>query len=204
MQPLISILTLYKANNDLFNKLNLPTQLEEKKDAIVFEILAECGELNACYPNPLFLQNNIGMWSELNLPSWQRMCDALTVNYEVLTNYKRIEKAKEISEGTGKTTTNTDSTSNSEDLSKIYKNAYNTSEQVQAGTNESNASVKNDISVTQNDSKNDTKNVEREISGLSGTESPQSLVEKEYALAQKNVAEFIIREFKNKFCIVVY
>ena len=204
MQPLISILTMYKANNDLFKNLNLPTQLQDMKDAIITDILCECGELNATYPNPDFMVNIIGTWSSLWLPSWQRTADALYKEYDITANYTRNETEKEKHGDLGTTTTDTISTSNSEDTSDIYKNSFNNDAQAKAGTNKSNAEVKNTIGVTVTDSNNGTKDTTREISGLSGTTKPQELIQAEIDLANNNIAAIIVENFKDKFCVVVY
>lgn len=204
MQPLISILTLYKANNDLFKNLNLPTQLQDMKDAIVTEILAECGELNATYPNPDFMVNIIGTWSSLWLPSWQRTADALYKEYDIISNYTRKEKENVVHNDTENTTTKTDSISSSEDTSEIYKNAFNNDAQSKAGTNKSTATVNNDITSNTNNKKDGTRDTIRDISGLSGTTKPQELIQAEIDLANNNIAAIIIENFKDKFCVVVY
>lgn len=204
MQPLISILTLYKANNDLFKNLNLPTQLQDMKEAIITDILCECGELNATYPNPDFMVNIIGTWSSLWLPSWQRTADALYKEYDITANYTRKETENVVHKDTGNTTTQTDSTSTSEDTSDIYKNSFNNDAQAKAGTNKSTATVKNDITSTTDDKKDGTRDTTRDISGLSGTTKPQELIQAEIDLANNNIAAIIVENFKDKFCVVVY
>lgn len=204
MQPLISILTMYKANNDLFKNLNLPTQLQDMKDAIITDILCECGELNATYPNPDFMVNIIGTWSSLWLPSWQRTADALYKEYDITANYTRKETENVVHKDTGNTTTQTDSTSTSEDTSDIYKNSFNNDAQAKAGTNKSTATVKNDITSTTDKKKDGTRDTTRDISGLSGTTKPQELIQAEIDLANNNIAAIIVENFKDKFCVVVY
>ena len=88
----LSILGLYKFNNHLFDDLRLPTGMtDQDRETVVGNILAECAELECLFPDYDFCKIMIGLWSKLNLPTWQRIYDAAKLEYNPIENYNRTE-----------------------------------------------------------------------------------------------------------------
>lgn len=204
MQPLISILSLWLADNTIFENMHIPEELYTNKQQIIDMILAECGELNVVYSSPAFCKGMIECWSALNMPTWQRMIKAYKVEYNPATNYSRHETEDEITNDTKETGVTQKATSKSTDTSKLYKNAFNSGAQAQANTNESNATITNDNTTTGSENDQGTRKLERNITGASGAEKIQELIKAEFDVARLNVANIIVEDFKNKFCITVY
>lgn len=204
MQPLISILSLWIADNTIFDDFQIPETLTPKKQQIIDMILAECGELNVLYSSPSFCKGMIGCWSALNLPTWERMVRAFEAEYNPLNNYTRTEKEEESTTQNKDTTVNQKAISKSSDTSKLYKNAFNSGAQAQANTNESNATIDNDNATSGNEQGEGSRQTERNITGASGTDKIQDLVKAEFEVATLNVANIIVEDFKNRFCILVY
>lgn len=102
----ISILGLYHYNPDLFSSMVLPDQLD--RDVFVDNLLMDYAELEVLYPDPEFMQDAIGRWSNMRLHSWERMQTVLYEEYDPFINIKRDE-VRTITEerdltGTGTTT----------------------------------------------------------------------------------------------------
>lgn len=88
----ISVLGMYNFNNDLFSKIQYPSQFtEDDKTTVIGNILGECAELEVLFTDFDTLQNMIGLWSKLNLPVWERIYNASRLEYNPIENYNRTE-----------------------------------------------------------------------------------------------------------------
>lgn len=67
----------------------------------------ECGELSMVYLEPIYLKDRIADWSKRRLPSWEKILEALTIEYSPIENYNRIETWKHSTDENENTTTNT-------------------------------------------------------------------------------------------------
>ena len=76
-------------NDDLFRNLSTPTGID--KDLLVNNILLKGGEFEVLYAEPYFLQNMIGVWSAKWQRTMERWINALSIDYNPLENYDRIE-----------------------------------------------------------------------------------------------------------------
>lgn len=93
----ISVLGLYNYNNSLFDKLEVPKQIE--KQNVVDSIILECAELPVIYTNWDILQGAIGLLSKRRLHAWERMATALFEEYNPLHNFDRYEDSSDNSNG---------------------------------------------------------------------------------------------------------
>ena len=88
----LSVLGLYKFNSHLFDDLRYPDGFtDNEKEVVVGNILAECAELECLYPDYDFCKLMIGLWSKMNLPTWQRIYDLSQIEYNPIENYNRTE-----------------------------------------------------------------------------------------------------------------
>lgn len=76
-------------NDDLFKNLSTPTGID--KDLLVNNILLKGGEFEVLYAEPYFLQNMIGVWSAKWQRTMERWINALSIDYNPLENYDRME-----------------------------------------------------------------------------------------------------------------
>ena len=89
----LSVLGLYKFNNHLFDDLRFPEGFsDDEKNTVIGNILAECAELECLFPDYDFCKLMIGLWSKLNLPTWQRIYNLSQMDYNPIENYNRTEK----------------------------------------------------------------------------------------------------------------
>ena len=76
-------------NDDLFKNLSTPTGID--KDLLINNILLKGGEFEVLYAEPYFLQNMIGVWSAKWQRTMERWINALSIDYNPLENYDRME-----------------------------------------------------------------------------------------------------------------
>ena len=75
---------------DLFAFFTVPNGLS-KEDAAAC-ILMATAELETIYPDPIMLQQLIGIWSRTRQTAWEHIHEALTAQYNLLHNYDRSEE----------------------------------------------------------------------------------------------------------------
>ena len=76
-------------NEDLFEFLTVPEGID--KDTLVNNILLRGGEFEVLYSDPTFFKNMIGVWSNKWQRTMQRWINALSIDYNPLENYDRME-----------------------------------------------------------------------------------------------------------------
>ena len=89
----ITLLSFYEwmkwEDSDLFLQLSLPEGID--KDTLTENILMRGGEFEVIYSNPHFLQKAIGSWSKKWYRTFTRWIEALSIEYNPLENYDRME-----------------------------------------------------------------------------------------------------------------
>ena len=96
----LSILGLYQYNNQLFDGLRLPEGVD--RETLVNNLLAETAELEALYPDAEFMANMIAVWSEKELPVWEKLEKTLHYDYDPISNFDRHEESTDSVESLGK------------------------------------------------------------------------------------------------------
>ena len=77
-------------NDDLFKYLSVPTGID--RSLLINNILLRGGEFEVLYANPTFLQNMIGVWSDKWQHTMERWIKVLSIDYNPLENYDRMEE----------------------------------------------------------------------------------------------------------------
>ena len=86
----LSPLGLYNWDNTLFDLFTIPSGLN--KDTLLNNLLAETAELEVLYPNPIVMKNLIGVWSQKQVPVWERLLKTTQYKYNPIENYDRYEE----------------------------------------------------------------------------------------------------------------
>lgn len=94
----LSLLGLYHYDNDLFNELALPEEID--REDFIMNLLSECAELEVIYPDGEIMRQMIGAWSRSRLNTWERIAAVLYENYDPFVNIKRDETRTITTEGT--------------------------------------------------------------------------------------------------------
>lgn len=96
----LSLLGLYQYNNQLFDGLKLPESVD--RETLVNNLLAETAEFEVLYPDAEFVANMIAVWSEKELPVWEKLEKTLHYDYDPISNYDRHEESTNSGESLGK------------------------------------------------------------------------------------------------------
>ena len=185
----ISLLGLYRYDNTLFNDMVVPVEID--KDVLVNNILLETAELEILYPNPDILKAGIEMWSKKRLQAWQRMAVVLYEEYDAFINIKRDE------ERTITQTRNLANTNNS--TAKDNVNAWD--DDSADGTLKDTSTI--DSKGT--DTGTVTTHEKFHVEGDSAITDAQDVLKKEMQVRDEfNLYNYIIKEFIEKFCLLVY
>lgn len=76
--------------DDLFKNLNVPSGIDKTK--LINNILLKGGEFEVLYAEPFFYQTMIGVWSDKWQRTMKKWIDALSIDYNPLENYDRMEE----------------------------------------------------------------------------------------------------------------
>lgn len=196
--------------DDLFKNLELPEGID--KDTLVGNILMTGGEFEVAYADPYFMQNLIGIWSKKWYRTFTKWVDALSIEYNPLENYDRMEEWEDDAKGTlnntrthnnqDKRTLNTSNTT-TEEVSAYDSSSYQPSKKVTSGdtgtdTVDYSGTIKDD-----GGSSNNAKHKGR-IHGNIGVTTSMELLEAELKISKWNLYEHITDLFLKEFVIGIY
>lgn len=227
MRTTLTIAGLYNFDNTLFDNLVLPTDVV--KDTAIFHIIEECGFLEIIFPNPEYMKQSIGEWSKGMLLGWTRYWNAINKTYEPLENYNMEESIIVDLDGTntGTVTLDLDSTdtgtvtldldgTNTGDVT-TSRAAFNSATMVDGEkrtddlANTTDSTTTNDLagtvdSTTTNDlahTIDSTTTTNR--AGNIGVTTSQQMLEAELEITRKlNFYRELARDFKERYCILIY
>lgn len=218
----LSILGLYEWNTDIFANLVVPEGID--RNILIPEIVTECSDFPLLYPDYDFMKMLIGVWSNKELKIWSDMYRSENFQYNPIENYDRHEEiSREVSSesesATTASNTNTETTNRtvsgtSSGTSTNAATAYNsityqdtgknttsgTSSNTDSGTvgNVANGSESNDSSTSGSET------IESHVHGNIGVTTATKMIEEFRAVSEFCTYDYIVRSFKNRFCIQVY
>lgn len=200
----ISLIGLYNWDSTLFDLMVLPEglSLEIFKD----NLLAETAELEVLYANPEVMKNLIAVWSRKQIDVWTRLYETTMYEYNPIENYDRIENGR--SSGTDKSTHSGKDTNNGKSSGNGYEAGFdsvptgNNDGLVKTARNENTS----DNTLTYGHEINGEHSQEHElhIHGNIGTVTAQSMISQQRSIVNFNMYDTIIKEFTERFCILVY
>lgn len=230
MKATMSVMGLYEYDQTIFDRFQLPVGIS--KDAVVNNLCMELAELELIYPAPDMMKAAIGFWSTKQLPVWQKLFNSTMFEYDPISNYDRKEEWTENETETQNRETNGSERGNSSGTSTGSGSSINSGKDVVlndvSAYNETTLSprdqqtttlgTKNDTSnqnsVSTNDSRtsNQTENTNGNRKnvrtgrayGNIGVTTTQQMIEQERETVKFNVIDYIINEFKQRFCVLIY
>ena len=219
---LLSILALYNQDNTLFDTMSLPEGIT--KEDLVDNLLLECSEFEVLYPDVDFMKMAIGAWSRKEISVWNRLYNTTQLEYNPLENYDRMENWTDSAEGTNYNRTESagnqtgatarNDTVNSNGNSTLTVAGFNSSEWGNrektdtSGTNVDNESINTsmghtDDATSQGNNTHDSEHTGR-VHGNIGVTTSQQMLEAEREVSKFNMIDYIITDFKTRFCLLIY
>lgn len=186
MQQLFSILSLYHYDDTLFDHVEFPSSLDH--DQVVQSILLQCAELELLYPDLDTMRTALVLWASSCRRSWEKMEYTVNAEYNPLWN-----KDANISESRD-SNTERQTLANGTVTGKVT--GFNTSVFQDADQTVSGSEASDSGSLNE-------KIVRRETGNI-GVTSTQELIQREREIAEFNLTDYIVQDFKRRFCIMVY
>lgn len=226
MTATMDIVALYNYDPDVFNGLVLPTQVN--RETLINNLVMECAELELLYSNYDFMQAAITAWSNKQLHVWTELAKTLEYEYEPLWNkdYHVSSVEDRTFRGTEDITTNTDddnsysgsstgtNTGAGTDLHSVY--GFNSNVDAPESKDTTNNTVTSSNTSTSTDNRDIVETIDRDTSDIGnikneswergniGVMSTQDLINQQREVVQFNLIDYIIKDFKNRFCLEVY
>lgn len=202
----MSLWGLWKYDNTVLDSLQLPAALDP--DTVKNNLLMETASLEILYPDPDFLKQAIGIWSEKQLPVWQQLYDTTQYEYDPIANYDRKEHVVETTEGstTGSSSGESSSTSSGSSSTTSKKTAYNSNAFADSGKTESEGQQTDSSSDSAETSqeRSDSRTLDSTVRGNIGVTTTQQMIQSQRDVVQFNVIDHIIHDFITRFCVMVY
>lgn len=204
---LLSILGLYTAEPTLFDNMVLPEGMN--RDTVINAIIQDCMELEAVYTSPYAMKLMIGIWSQREQKTFERVYQAEQAEYNPIENYDRHQTDTRQTEHSGNDVTNGSAEEaasvNNTNLHKYAAfdsgNLADQTQDTQTGTSNNTQTVQN--TLTHGEKIGDT--FTSYIHGNIGVTTSQQMLESELELAPKiNTINYVVNSFKMRFCILVY
>ncbi len=209
---------MYQVRSDLFDWFSLPEGVQ--KGVLITELLGEIGELESLYTDPDVLKSLIGAWSDHRLYTWTELYKTTQYEYNPIWNKDgTITETEERTLGVvgnekkdikSDASTNSESTADGTSLHEVY--GYNSSNAEPADKDTTHSEAETDVTSTDKTTSNaDTTRDEdekivrtREEHGNIGVTSTQSMIREQRDVVQFDIYDFIIQDFKGRFCLLVY
>lgn len=222
MRASLSILGLYQYSPDVFDLLKLPDGVS--LDSVRDNILMELSELELLYPSGVFMKTAIGIWSNKQLPVWEKLYATTNLKYNPIHNYDRTEEWAEEETGNRNESRTQSQESNGEssgtvqnsgeDTVKSDVSAFNetdyTPKELQTTTlgtvNTSSGTAKQTTDIADDTDENSSRNSTRtgRAYGNIGVTTTQQMIEAERNVVKFNIVDYIVEDFKRRFCLLIY
>lgn len=197
-------------DNDLFGSLTLPDGID--KEILTNNILLNGGEFEVLYSDPNFLKDAIGLWGKKWQRTFEKWVKALSVEYNPLENYDRLEEWTDKNTGTVSDKGYNNSTSNTGGYSSNSSNenisAYNSDVMRPDSSSSSKdnyaSNGKSDSTMGNTRTDNLTSKHTGRMHGNIGVTTSQQMLESELDIAKWNIYEHITDLFLQEFVIPLF
>lgn len=186
----MSILGLYQYNEDVFSGLVVPDGVDS--DTVIAYILNENEGLTLLRPDYDFMQQMIYYWSKAELPSWEKLQQTMTVEYNPVYNYDRYEEWTD--SGTSKASNKQEGKGSSVNAQKAF-NTDNFKDTVKTDSEDSASSS----GTASSDSEH-----KGHMYGNIGVTTAMQMIKEQREVVDWNIYQFIAESFRRRFCIEVW
>jgi hypothetical protein len=218
----LSILGLYNLDQTIFDGLQLPTSadlseaiphvedpFEPDKDVLISYICMNLAELSLVYASPDTMKQMIKTWSDVHQVDWAGLYETLVYKYNPIwnkdgTRSHTVQGKLHVMTGGNTTGVDTDQTNTSTyEVTGYDSNTYSPANK--ETTTAQGEAAKNKTTLTYNAQTDSADYTETETeSGNIGVTTTQSMIEEQRKVVQFNFYDFICRQFKEQFCVMVY
>lgn len=211
----VTLWGFYQYDKTLFDGIVLPDGIG--KENLVAEIMKNSGDLYPYHQVLEYLKSNINYWFARRLFDFERMYNALRVDYSPIENYDRKENITRDYENSGSdkasttlgsttTTTNIGSNDNENKVSAYNESDYTNREKDTQSYNSTATNTGSGTDTTQTEYGLKRKEVEDiRVHGNIGITTSQQMIESEMSLRAKyDIYKIISKEFEREFLVQIY
>ena len=211
----VTLWGFYQYDKTLFDGIVLPNGID--KDNLVSDIMRNSGDLYPYHQIPEYLKRNINFWFARRLFDFERMYEALRVDYSPIENYDRKENISRDYENSGSdkasttlgsstTSTHVGTNDNENKVSAYNERDYTNREKDTQNYNSTVTNTGSGTDTTQTEYGLKRKEVEDiRVHGNIGVTTSQQMIESEISLRAKyDIYKIISKEFEREFLVQIY
>ena len=172
---------MYQYDPTVLNPMQLPAGVDRRK--LVPDLLAQLAEFEILYPDVPAFKTILRSWSSHRVDVWTRVLKAQQAQYDPIENYDRREEWTDTTSASGE--------------ADAYSAGYNPN-----ALGDPPGMVKQNRTETGSAGNG---HHEGRTHGNIGVTTSQQMLEQELTVADKlDVYQYIIRDFKRRFCLPIY
>lgn len=228
MRARLDLLGIYQFDNTVLDLLELPEDEDGNelidRDILKDNLLMDTAEMEILYPDASFLKLAIGSWSKKQAPIWKELYDTTVLEYNPIWNVDgTVVEERDLAGTDYRTDDHTTERTHDDQMERTHDDSvttdvstYGYNSSTAAPTDKSEASHDGTITdahtgtITDTDTgtinhdTTDTGSITTTRQGNIGITSTQSLIKEQRDVVQFNIMDYIINDFKNRFCLLVY
>lgn len=224
----LDLIGIYNYDNTVLDLLELPEDEDGneliERDTLKDNLLMDTAEMEILYPDSSFLKLAIGAWSKKQVPIWTEMYNSTQYEYNPIWNVDgTVVEERDLAGTDYRTDDHTTERTHDDTLERTHDDTvttdngtygYNSStlapeskiENAHDGTitDTHTGTITDTDTGTINHDTTDTGSITTTRQGNIGVTSTQSLIKEQREIVQFNIMDYIINDFKNRFCLLVY
>lgn len=197
-KAMINTMMFYHWDETLFNGMSIPAGID--RNAVVAAILEETSDFPIIITDLETLRFSINQWSAHRVDIWEHFLETTRYEYNPIENYDRREEESTNANRSGTLTSS--STRSGSDTDTEGVSAFNAAEMT--NHTQSTTTYGSGSSGTDTDSREETIARELYVHGNIGVTSAQDMIKQEREIADFDIIDIIVSEYKKKFCILIY
>ena len=228
MRACLDLLGIYRIDNTVLDLLEVPEDGDGNelidRDTLKDNLLMDTAEMEILYPDASFLKLAIGSWSKKQVPIWTELYNSTQYEYNPIWNVDgTVVEERDLAGTDYRTDDHTTERTHDDSLERTHDDTLTTANDVYGYNSataapESKVTADHDGTITDahtgtitdtdtgtiNHDTTDTGSITTTRTGNIGVTSTQSLIKEQRDVVQFNIMDYIINDFKNRFCLLVY
>ena len=204
MHGTVSFLGLYNYDNTIFDALEVPAGID--KTLVQNTLMMETADLEVLQPDPVIMRQVLGWFSQRRLDAWTRVYTALSSKYQADTDVEVTEtRTPDLSYNETRTPDLTTTGQNTgADTTTTKRAGFNAGNLETAEQMETSLGTGNTIHSTGNETTDRTETGSETKTTTGRHQAAQDLISKELQLAMTDTVEYIVKDIRRNFCLLVY
>ena len=204
MHATVSFLGMFNYDNRIFDDLQVPAGVD--KTLVQNTLMMETADLEVMQPDPVIMRQVLGWFSQRRLDAWTRVYTALSSKYQADTDVEVTEtRTPELSYNETRTPDLTTTGENTgADTTTTKRAGFNAGNLETAEQMETSLGTGNTIHSTGNETTDRTETGSETKTTTGRHQAAQDLIAKELQLAMTDTVEYIVKDIRRNFCLLVY